>query len=267
MTDPSHLDLQLQDHDNQASSTTFLLTTHFSGALQFILSFESLKMASSRLFSLPSTLILLLFSSLPTLCDPTVSELQWPRNIPRGLKYFPEDEPLIKRGLAAHRQILSGEKSPIGMQRMSTDPNEMFFLDYWLFDENEPISYANGTDSWISPPMLAHATSPNPSSFFQSLRKRDFNCPNGFNSCIGIGHQDSCCASGSTCVVVQNTGLGDVGCCPSGSCSGAALGTCDTNAGYKSCPGSSNGGCCLPGFDCLGVGCKFRYQRRTEMVD
>jgi hypothetical protein len=220
-----------------------------------------------RLLSLPLSLIVLLLTDIPsTLSDPSGAELQWPHNIPRGLKYFPEDEPLVKRGLEAHRQLARGEKAPTGVMRMSPDPNEMFFLDYWLFDESDEIKYTNGTESFL-PPMLAHATSPNPRSLLHALQKRDFSCPSGFTNCAGVGRQYSCCANGSTCVIVQDTGLGDVGCCPSGtSCgSGAALGTCDTGSGYKSCPGSSNGGCCMPGFDCLGVGCKSTRKRLIEI--
>lgn len=207
--------------------------------------------------SLPPAIVLLILSSVPSsLSDPSNNELQWPHDIPRGLKYFPEDESLVKRGLQAHQRLVRDGQMPTGVLRMSPDPNEMFFLDYWLFEENDQLIYANGTD--VLPPMLPHAASPSLQSIFHKLQKRDFSCPAGFGSCASVGRQYSCCASGSTCVIVQNSGLGDVGCCPAGaSCSsGASLGSCDTSAGYKSCPGSSNGGCCMPGFDCQGVGCK-----------
>lgn len=87
--------------------------------------------------------------------------------------------------------------------------------------------------------------------------KRDYQCPTGTTNCSSIARPNSCCGQGQQCILVQNTGSGDVGCCPSGSTCGNAISTCNTAAGYSSCPSSSNGGCCIPGYTCDSIGCKF----------
>ncbi|KAN0067593.1 hypothetical protein V8E54_014158 [Elaphomyces granulatus] len=82
--------------------------------------------------------------------------------------------------------------------------------------------------------------------------KRDFKCPSGTFNCTSINHPGSCCNNGDTCMLVNDTGLGDVGCCPQGEhCSGVT----SCISGYDSCPSSLGGGCCIPGFSCVSGGC------------
>ena len=58
-------------------------------------------------------------------------------------------------------------------------------------------------------------------------------------------------------MVVQDTGLGPVGCCPKGtSCSGGVSGCTDGSTG---CASDIGGGCCIPGFVCQGVGCEYSF--------
>lgn len=87
------------------------------------------------------------------------------------------------------------------------------------------------------------------------LEKRDWACPTGTNSCESIGYPNSCCQADETCVVVTDTGLGNVGCCPSGQTCSGAVSNC-TN-GSTACPSSLGGGCCIAGYICEGVGCMF----------
>ncbi|KAF9693729.1 hypothetical protein EKO04_008537 [Ascochyta lentis] len=207
----------------------------------------------STFLSLPSTVLLLLCAT-----PIATASQQWPHNLPKHMKYFPEDERHVKRGLDI-RERLQHEK-PVGMKKMSTDEGEMFMLDNWIFassqsKRSEYEDFGNGTYQ-AQPPIRPNAED----EWFERLRirdvllKRQFRCPEGTNSCSSIGAPDVCCGTSSTCVNVQDTNIGSVGCCPQGqTCSGTI--SCNEAAGYTSCPNSSNGGCCLPGFQCSGVGC------------
>ena len=212
----------------------------------------------STLLSLPSSILLLLCNA-----PLATASQQWPHNLPKHMKYFPEDEGHVRRGLEI-RERLQNEK-PVGMKKMSTDEGEMFMLDDWIFassqsKRSEHEYFGNGTyqaqpairpnvkDEWIERLRIRDV-----------LLKRQFRCPEGTNSCSSIGAPDVCCGTGSTCVNVQDTDIGSVGCCPQGkTCSGTI--SCNEAAGYTSCPNSSNGGCCLPGFQCSGVGCTLPLQ-------
>ncbi len=212
-------------------------------------------MYSTSLLSSPSAVILLLCVA------PLLAEPQWPHNLPRHLKYFPEDEARARRGLEVQQKMM--KERPIGVKKLSTDPGEMFMLDNWIFasDLHSPSDVGdlgNETDQVLSP--LRPITE---NDFFSRIRIRDillgrqFACPEGTASCTSIGAPDVCCFTGSTCINTNsNSDAGSIGCCPNGqTCAGPVH--CDTSAGYSSCPGSSNGGCCLPGFRCQGVGCLF----------
>lgn len=92
------------------------------------------------------------------------------------------------------------------------------------------------------------------SGVLSPLVKRGFQCPAGTHSCSSINRPNSCCGTGETCQLVEDTGLGDVGCCPQGhSCSGGVT-ACEK--GYSSCPSNLGGGCCIPGYKCVEDGCK-----------
>jgi hypothetical protein len=86
------------------------------------------------------------------------------------------------------------------------------------------------------------------------LEKRHWACPSGTTSCSSIGFPNSCCGTGETCMEVPDTGLGPVGCCPSGATCGGGISTCAD--GSTACGSNIGGGCCIPGFVCQGVGCK-----------
>lgn len=86
------------------------------------------------------------------------------------------------------------------------------------------------------------------------LQKRQWACPAGTSGCGAIGYPNSCCGDGETCVEVQDTGLGPVGCCPAGAtCAGGVIACSD---GSIPCGSDIGGGCCIPGYVCQGIGCK-----------
>ncbi|EME44817.1 hypothetical protein DOTSEDRAFT_173192 [Dothistroma septosporum NZE10] len=232
----------------------------------------------AKLLSLPATLLALTIAQ----CAEAL-EAQWPYNLPRHAKYYPEDEPHVKRGLGA--QELLQWHAPQGVKKMGDDPGEKFFLDYWEFEEqsaahsatslnisglrrtvvyDETTRYDNDTATCMLHAPFRGQTTDERSPFFhlfrRSLLMRDFQCPTGTTSCSNIG-SDLCCQSSETCV---NTNDG-VGCCPNGGSCGQEVAACDTSAGYSSCPNSKNGGCCLPGFECLDTGCVF-YGTQTVIA-
>ena len=216
-----------------------------------------------HLLSLPPTLLAFIagFSVVTK-----AQELQWPYNLPSHVKYFPEDEPLIKRGVDVQQRLQ--HESPVGVKKMSDDPGEKFHYDYWSFEAN-PLDSA--TTSWFNtsnaqlyePSIPLHSNeSSRPHVLPRHLRtawlsslfdKRDFQCPTGTSSCTTIGRPNSCCQADATCQLIQDTGLGDVGCCPNGEACAGSVSTCD--AGYTSCPNNPGGGCCLPDYGCFDVGC------------
>jgi hypothetical protein len=180
------------------------------------------------------------------------------------MKYFPEDEVHVKRSL--HVQEKLKKEKPIGLKKMSSDEGKMFFLDDWIFasdkqgveERSEPNELANITSQLVSP-LRPHSEKALLESLLRfrarnALLKRDFKCPEGTDDCSSIGAPNSCCSTGATCISVEDTGFGSVGCCSQGqSCTGDI--SCDTDGGYTSCPNSPNGGCCLPGYSCQDVGC------------
>jgi hypothetical protein len=173
----------------------------------------------------------------------------------------------VKRGVSIQERLQ--KEQPIGVKKMSSDEGEMFFLDNWIFADDlenqsldrrtEDSSTGNATMPFLSP-LRPHSENKLHDSFLRiapraSLFGRAFQCPTGTESCSNMGAPDVCCGTGSTCITVQDTGYGTVGCCPQGqTCAGDI--SCDTDSGYKSCPDSPNGGCCLPGYSCQDVGCE-----------
>lgn len=211
-----------------------------------------------KLLALPPAVILLCVSTL-------AAEPQWPHNLPKHMKYFPEDELHVKRGLSIQERLQ--REKPVGIKKMSMDESEMFFLDNWIFASDvkdaEKRSDAEGLANLTSPfhsPLRPHSQSDLLDSLLRfhvrsALLKRGFKCPEGTNDCSSIGAPNSCCGTGDTCISIDDTGLGSVGCCPQGrKCQGTIR--CDTANGYTSCPNSPNGGCCMPGYSCEDVGCK-----------
>ncbi|KIW31328.1 uncharacterized protein PV07_02985 [Cladophialophora immunda] len=220
-----------------------------------------------QLAALPSSLLVLIASSIPPV-SPQGLALQWPYDLPPDSKYYPEDELMVKRDLKVQQKL---QKSiPTGVRKMSGDPGEKFYLQYWGFEEQEEEDFNNCSLDWANAtlftsfdhPVRVHDSYQSPRLFRRLLpgwhlfAERDFQCPTGTSACTSIDRPNSCCATGYTCQLVQDTGngLGDVGCCPDGQVCGNALST-SCASGYTSCPNDPGGGCCLPGYACYQVGC------------
>lgn len=196
----------------------------------------------------------------------------------------------IERQNAVIEQKLAQQKIN-GVRKMSDDAGEKFFLDYWIFGDDDLEGYHLGnvsvaprgtlddtqqSDVWSNAsgptqfrpafPLhtdeqaelfhLAERYSGPARRALSMLMKRDFKCPTGTYSCTSINRPDSCCSNGDTCQLIQDTGLGSVGCCPQGETCSGGISSC--GSGYTNCPSSLGGGCCIPGYECVSGGCKDR---------
>ena len=122
---------------------------------------------------------------------------------------------------------------------------------------NPPFLVQTDSQTFLNPHLRRESTLllRSPRAALKTLQKRDFQCPAGTNSCSAIGRPNSCCAPGETCQIIVDTGLGDVGCCSSGNaCSGAVR---DCDPGFTGCTGNIGGGCCIPMYVCVSVGCEY----------
>lgn len=184
-----------------------------------------------------------------------------------------------------------GQQLPTAIRKMGTNAEEKILQEYLAFGyDDTTLQPAVSASGFLTPaeeallalnssasipyraPLAAHLNGGTAidtrddsiapwESFFHRARmvearlaRRDFACPTGTASCATIGYPNSCCATGSTCLQIADTGLGPVGCCPSGeSCTGTIACTGD----QEGCSSESGGGCCIPGWSCAAVGCEF----------
>lgn len=91
-----------------------------------------------RLLALPAALLGIVLNQP---CTAAAQELEWPYNLPPHVKYYPEDEGLMKRNLQVQQKLQ--QQMPARVRKMSGDPGEKFFLDYWQFEQD-------GEDIWMS---------------------------------------------------------------------------------------------------------------------
>lgn len=233
--------------------------------------------------AVPASLLLLIATQArSTLNDP----------LPRAYQHIPSVNPEAhfetKAQLHRPRNKWTAEGKPVAVLRMSDDEGEMFFPQYWQFQpeiqdtkdarrlRSRDSSLALVRDSYISN-ELTNASIPQPLQAPFSLhteqtlsdhpilgrlpralfpvQKRDFHCPTDTSACDSISRPDSCCPTGDVCQLITDTGQGDVGCCPQNQGCSGQVSQCEQ--GYQSCPGSAGGGCCIPGYACAGIGCKY----------
>ncbi|KAK5089453.1 hypothetical protein LTR70_005964 [Exophiala xenobiotica] len=90
-----------------------------------------------RLLALPPALLGVVLNHPNAIA---AQEVEWPYNLPPHVKYYPEDEGLVKRNLQIQQKLQ--QQTPAGIRKMSGDPGEKFFLDYWQFEQDED-------DLWI----------------------------------------------------------------------------------------------------------------------
>lgn len=166
-------------------------------------------------------------------------------------------------------------QTPVAVRKMMGQEAEMFFQEFWQFEQDdpqasfssnalhEPATWPNSSKllPFFAPIARHHAS--DASSFpirwarglVPQLHSRAFQCPTNTNACTTINRPNSCCPLGDTCQLVTNTGQGEVACCGNGqTCAGNVQ---DCANGYQSCPSNEGGGCCLPGYACVGtIGCE-----------
>ena len=232
----------------------------------------------------------LLLSIATTPIPAQALEPRWLSNLLSEVKYFPEDESLVKRHFDKRKELW--DQTPVGVRKMNEDEGEMFFLEYWRFDSNveettlrderilkermaEPQHLPSHADEHLplelrlnstslpplQAPLLLHNTQEeahngplSPRAVLYFLNKRSYQCPTGTASCDSINRPNSCCPTGEACQLITDVGTGDVGCCAGGQSCSNQVSSCRQD--YTSCPGNAGGGCCIPGYTCNGVGCK-----------
>ena len=226
------------------------------------------------LLGLPGSLLLLVAAQL------RAQELP-PAQLPTAIKKMPPDsgEKLLPghyafaplhgaaAGMGASQPALLGARSPAG-------------------DKRQLLDMHNGSSAAVfSPPFVVHyndhdnSPSPPPLPLLQRWRSgergrqskarsegeevlarlwgRGFSCPPDTASCADIGLPNYCCEAGTTCYEVDGAPeSGNLGCCPEGlDCEGSSVGDCSGDA--VACSAEVGGGCCIAGFVCAQVGCKF----------
>ena len=235
--------------------------------------------------------LLLLMTSWPAQTEAKDLSSRWPRELSLT-KDLPSPVSHVDKRHSGPQKIARGLE-PVGVRKMSGDESEMFFLEYWQIDaklsDANSLSYRDSSRQIIrshgpelvesavlglpnasiphilEAPLALHTerrimSSPLLRRLPQALSllgERAFQCPSGTSDCSSISRPDSCCPSGETCQLITDSGQGDVGCCgQEQSCSQQVAGC---QQGYSSCPGAQGGGCCIPGYVCVGVGCKCTY--------
>lgn len=165
--------------------------------------------------------------------------------------------------------------NPTALRKLSPDSNEKLFPEHLAF---EPVAHLLRDDTLSLDTYALDDQDSNGSAFYYRrafganydgneegilrraaevlaiLEKRS-SCPSGMNSCEDEGSPNKCCQEGTYCTRVSNAGVGNIACCPDGSSCGGGIGDCPSDA--TECPASLGGGCCIPGYICQGIGCKY----------
>ncbi len=242
---------------------------------QAILRPEATMLLSIQILRLPAGLLAFLAGFPDQIRS---QELRFPYNLPSHVKYYPEDEVFIRRDETIQQKLL--QHPVVGVRKMSDDEGEKFYFDYWAFaptgntgsqrdNEDQDGLFLPSNSTFIGRarrPLLLHSTHKSniasnvlsryirfPFTPRSTFGKRDFQCPSGTSSCASVNRPESCCAEGQTCQLIEDTGLGDVGCCAAGEACAGSLSNCPL--GYTSCPNYPGGGCCIPGYACVSGGC------------
>ncbi|KAI9643795.1 hypothetical protein NHQ30_007145 [Ciborinia camelliae] len=242
---------------------------------------------SSNILCLPTSIILLLVSQTNSVqaVDGIRIPVQWPHDLTAYVKYW-------IYGSASDGEFEGDDtvivQSPVGILKMSEDEGEKFFMEYWQFGGKDAQSSLDGSNSFLRKrdlkeearslvnssiplsfrtPFALHTDDRSGSLDYQELQirgkdsvaalsileKRDFQCPTGTSNCSTIGYPNSCCATDETCFQITDTGLGPVGCCPTGGNCGGTITNCASP--NTPCSDDVGGGCCIPNYVCASVGC------------
>ena len=234
---------------------------------------------------LPASLLLFLAT------DPVLSEareIPWPFKSLTPTGFFRDGGSFRKElesGEVAQAQIL------VGVRKMSEDPSELFFPDYWSYEprndhdmqvKQEPtkpmprsLGHLNEIEApgdWVNAsiplpfqaPFAVHINPEyeirkllrrvlvSPRAIF-SLDKRQFTCPTKTVVCSKINKPNSCCPSGTTCTSITDTGSGDVGCCEEGQVCSGEVAPCPS--GETACSEASGSGSIGGGCCLSGFSC------------
>ncbi|KAK1246766.1 hypothetical protein MKX08_000568 [Trichoderma sp. CBMAI-0020] len=180
--------------------------------------------------------------------------------------------------LALVVEVAANQPLATAIKKQLPDANEKLFPDHLAFEPLpalDPFETTVATNLWLddqeehdtSSSNLTKRYHPAFAYHFQEseddLLKRAADvlailqnraaCPSGTESCSGLGSPDKCCADGSYCTNVSDSDAEQIACCPNGATCGGGVGACPSNA--VSCPSALGGGCCIPGYVCVGVGC------------
>ncbi|EHK45111.1 hypothetical protein TRIATDRAFT_284095 [Trichoderma atroviride IMI 206040] len=180
--------------------------------------------------------------------------------------------------LALVAEVAANQPLATAIKKQLPDANEKLFPDHLAFEPLpalNPFETTVPTNLWLDDQEDKDASSSNLTKRYhpafayhfqeaeEDLLKRAADvlailqnraaCPSGTESCSGIGSPDKCCADGSYCTNVSDSDAEQIACCPNGATCGGGVGACPSNA--VSCPSALGGGCCIPGYVCVGVGC------------
>lgn len=219
-----------------------------------------------RILGLPASTLLLITAHTTAAFYNDDSLAQRVNSASHNARNWADDPAGHRRRLEARNEQTPRGRNPIGVMKMSDDPGEKFYMEYWQYEEelqqSSPSDAAPATNLRIrdeeeetrllvnasaplpySPPLALHTEdyaayhdleargeipSRDAAAALAILQKRQFMCPTGTSDCSSIGYPNSCCAAGETCFKIQDTGLGPVGCCPSGATCGGTITTCNS---------------------------------------
>jgi len=131
-----------------------------------------------------------------------------------------------------------------------SDPFVRSIPDYFSPEEEVSVLGARNADS---NDLFLDLKAPHYGALLPQLWKRQFSCPGNHFACDSINAPAYCCQADETCIKIDDTGMGTVGCCPIGhSCEGPLKGC---NSDQVTCDASQGGGCCVVGYKCSANGC------------
>ncbi|KAF7925182.1 hypothetical protein BELL_1167g00020 [Botrytis elliptica] len=246
---------------------------------------------SAKILGLPTSILILLISQTHSVQAVDIDNNRLLALWPRGwihVKDWVYGSARRERDEGLEGSDVVVAKSPVGILKMSEDEGEKFYMEYWRFGNEDTHMSLGGGDGFLrerdlkeearslansSIPILFRAPfalhTENHSGFLDYgeirarkkdsaaalaiLEKRDFKCPTGTSNCSSIGYPNSCCATDETCFQITDTGLGPVGCCPSGGNCGGTITNCASP--NTPCAADVGGGCCIPNYVCASIGC------------
>lgn len=248
---------------------------------------------TSKLLNLPASILFLITAHTTIALQNDRLANNFPENA-RRIARSPD-----QRDVEARDEPTPLGRTPVGVMKMSDDPSQKFYMHYWGYEDDLPesnpsdipparllrprdedeeallLANSSAAISYRAPFALhtdeifglRHLESRGRMSgrdaagaALAALQKRQFECPSGTSACTSIGYPNSCCATDETCFKIQDTGLGPVGCCPSGDTCGGTISGCNSpNTPCAENEGGNyeGGGCCIPNYVCAGIGCKF----------